>query len=153
MNEHEIGPGLARLAAQGRSDVDRQLARNMLQRDRRRMGLLAALAVLFWAIAAAGVLFVVYVAIFRLYPRQQKLMHDQALGNLPAQQLIEIQAFHFQVVQTCTLVVAAAFISATLAAGCTLLLIFLSRRATLSQINANLAEILEHLQQHGPKSP
>ena len=154
MNENEIGTGLARLGALRGADDERHLARKVLQRDRRRVGLLTGLAILFWAIAAAGVFFVVYVAIFHLYPKQQQLMRDHAAGNLPAERLIEIQALHFRTVEICTLVVSAAFIAATLAAICTLLLILVSRRATLKQIDANLIEIFEQLQRQrlGPAS-
>jgi ABC-type multidrug transport system fused ATPase/permease subunit len=147
MNENEIGPGLVKLEGLRSADDDRNLARKVLQRDRGRVWLLTGLAVLFWTIAGAGVLFVAYVAIFHIYPKQQQLMHDHAIGKLPTELFIEIQALHFRSVENCTLVVAAAFIAATLAAICTLLLILVSRRATLRQINANLVEIFEKLQQ------
>jgi hypothetical protein len=147
MNENEIRARLTGLNSLPGAGDDRQLARAVVQRDRKRMWLLAGLAVIFWTIAAAGMLFVVYVAIFHLYPKQQKLMHDHALGTVSNERLIEIQALHFRAVEICTLVVAAAFIAATLAASCTLFLIFVSRRATLRQINANLVEIFEQLQQ------
>ena len=150
MNENEIATVLARLQALPGTHDDRHLARQVLQRDRRRVGLLTGLAVLFWVIAGAGIGFVVYVAVFHVYPKQQKLMHDQAIGKVPADRVIEIQASHIHAVELCTLVVAAAFVSATLAASCTLLLIFVSRRATLRQINANLVEIFEQLQQQRP---
>src|SRR5688572_18821425 len=147
MNENEIGAGLAKLEALRGADDDRLLARKVLQRDRGRVWLLTGLAVLFWVIAAAGVLFAVYVAIFHLYPKQQQLMHDHAIGKLPTELFVEIQALHFRMIELCTLVVAAAFVAATLAAICTLLLILVSRRATLRHINANLVEIFEQLQQ------
>jgi hypothetical protein len=146
MNEKEIGAGLARLQVL-RGDDDRGLARKILGRDRRRIWLLSGLAVLFWAVSGAGVFFVVYTAIFHLYPKQQKLMQDLAVGNLPAQQLMEVQSYHFRVAELCTLVVAASFIAATLAAICTLLLILVSRQATLTHINVSLAKILELLEQ------
>lgn len=147
MNENEIQAGLAKLESLRVTDEDRHLAGKILQRDRARVWLLAGLAVLFWGIAGAGVLYVVNVAIFDLYPKQQQLMRDHATGKLPTEQVIEIQSLHFRVVEICTLVVAAAFVAATLAALCTLLLILVSRRATLKQINANLVEIFETLQQ------
>ena len=159
MNENEIGTGLAKLDALRGEDSDRHLARKVLQRDRGRVWLLTGLALLFWAIAGAGVFFVVYVAIVHLYPKQQQLMNAYAIGNLPKEQLIEIQASHFRAVQICTLVVAAAFIATILAALCTLLLTLVSRQATLRQINANLVEIFEMLEQqrlgpaHGAPGP
>ena len=150
MNENEIGAGLARLEALRGDDSDRWLARKILRRDRRRVWLLSGLAVLFWAISGAGVFFVVYTAMFHLYPKQQQLMHAQAAGNLPTEQLIEIQSSHFRAVELCTLVVAASFIAATLAGICTLLLILVSRQATLTHINSSLAKIFELLQQPTP---
>ncbi len=149
MNENEIGTGLARLGVLRSADDERSLARKVLQRDQRRIWLLTGLAALFWAIAAAGVLFVVYVALFHLYPKQQLMMRASATGDLSTEQLIEIQASHFRAVEICTLVVASSFIAATLAAICTLALILVSRQATLKQINANLAEMLERLQRTG----
>jgi hypothetical protein len=149
MNENEIGTGLARLEALRRDD-DRRLAHKIVSRDRRRIWLLSGLAVLFWAISAAGVFFVVYTAIFHLYPKQQKLMQAQAAGTLPTQQLIEIQSSHFRAVELCTLVVAASFIAATLAAICTLSLILVSRQATLTHINSSLAKIFQLLEQPTP---
>jgi|SRR6478672_9458952 len=146
MNENDIGAGLAKLESPRRAEDDRRLARQVLQRDRGRVWLLTGLAALFWVIAGAGVLFVVYVAMFHLYPKQQQLMRAQMTGDLPAEQVVAIQALHFRAVELCTLVVAAAFIAATLAGICTLLLILFSRRATLRQINANLVEIFEQLQ-------
>jgi hypothetical protein len=146
MNENEIGTGLAKLGALQIAEDERKLARRVLQRDRRRSWLLTGLAVLFWVIAAVGGFFVVYVATFHLYPKQQVAMRAYATGNLRGKQLIEIQASHFRAVEICTLVVAASFISVTLAAICTLLLILVSRQATLGQINANLIELFEQLQ-------
>ena len=65
MNENEIGAGLARLESL-RDDDDRRLARSIVRRDRRRIWLLSGLAVLFWAISAAGVFFVVYTVMLHL---------------------------------------------------------------------------------------
>jgi cell division protein FtsL len=152
MTENDIGKGLLNLNTDApRSAADeRQLARKVLQRDRRRVWLLAAMAVLLWLVAAASVFFVVYVAIFHLYPKQHQLMRDYALGDLPVQQMIEIQSLHFRTVEICTLVVSAAFVAATLAAVCTVLLVLVSRQATMRQINAGLAEIFEELHEQRP---
>ena len=148
MTDDEIGKGLVNLNPDARrSEVDeRQLARKILQRDRRRVWLLAGVAVLLWLVAAACVFFVVYVAIFHLYPKQHKLMRDHAIGNLPAQQVIEIQSLHFRVVEICTLVIAAALVAATLAAVCTVLLVLVSRQATMRQINMSLVQLFKELQ-------
>jgi len=146
MNENEIGTGLAKLGALRSAEDDRSLARKVRKQDRRRIWLLTGLAALFWAIASAGVLFVAYVVLFHLYPKQQLVMRDSARRDFSTEQLIEIQASHFRAVEICTLVVAASFIAATLAAICTLALILVSRQATLKQINANLEDMFEQLQ-------
>ncbi len=127
--------------------ADRQLARNVLERDRRRVWILAALAILFWLIAAAGVFWVVSAAVFHLYPKHQQLMRDSAMGAIPVERVIELQSLHFRAVEICTLVVAAAFVAATLAVACTILLVLVSRQGTLRQINLNLAEIFDLLKQ------
>lgn len=147
MTEKEIGRALLNLGRgvpAGALDP-RQLTQQFLQRERRRVRLLTALAILLWLLAAAGVFFVVYVALEHLYPKHRKLMRDTALGNLPVEQIVERQALHFQAVEICTLVIAASFAALTLAALCTVLLVLASRRATLHQINTNLAEISEQL--------
>ncbi|HEY7425161.1 MAG TPA: hypothetical protein VH682_13100 [Gemmataceae bacterium] len=147
MSDKELGKTLMNLdtgAFAGTPDP-RQLAGKVLQRERWRIRLLTGLTILFWLVAAAGVFFVIYVATWHLYPKQQQLMRDATLGKLPVDKVIEIQAIHFQMVELCTRLVAAAFVALTLAALCTVLLVLVSRRATLRQINDQLAEISEQL--------
>jgi hypothetical protein len=74
-------------------------------------------------------------------------MHNATLGKLPVEQVVEIQALHFQVIELCTRVVAASFVALTLAGLCTVLLVLVSRRVTLRQITDQLAEISEQLKQ------
>jgi len=159
MSEKGVGKALLSLdpgASQRESD-SRQLARNVIARDQRRVRLLTGLTILLWLLAAAGVCFVVYVALWHVYPKEHKLVQDVALGNLTPEQIVTLQALHFQALRICTLVIAAAFAAIILAALCTVLLILISRRATLRQINANLAEISEQLKQlqfaSGDQSP
>jgi hypothetical protein len=132
--------------------LDRELARRVVQKDRRHVWTLAALASLFWLLAAIGVFFVVYAAVFHLYPKQHQLMTDAATGALPVAHVIEIQSLHFRAVEICTLAVAAAFVAATLAVGCTIGLVLVSRRATMRHINTNLIQILELLQKRQPEA-
>ena len=149
MSDKEIGKALVNLDAGASAGVPdaRQLAGKVWQRERWRVRLLTGLTMLLWLLAAAGVFFVIYVVTWHLYPRQQQLMRDATLGKLPVEKVVEIQALHFQLVEICTRVVAAAFIALTLAALCTVLLVLVSRRATLRQINHQLAEISEQLKQ------
>ena len=149
MGENELEKGLLHLQSGTVRDTasDRQLARTIVRRDRRRVRVLVVLAVVFWLIAAAGVSFAVSSALFHLYPKQHQLMHDTALGRITPERANQIQALHFRAVEICTLVVASAFVAATLAAACTVGLVLVSRQATLRQINASLAEIHERLQE------
>ena len=149
MSDKEIGKALMNLdtgALAGTPDP-RQLARKVLQQERWKVRLLAGLTILLWLAAAAGVFFVIYVAIWHLYPKQHQLMHDATLGKMPVEKVVEIQAIHFQAVELCTRVVAASFVALTLAALSTVLLVLVSRRATLRQINDQLAEISGQLKQ------
>jgi len=149
MTDKEIGKALLHVPANAPESVPgpRQLAAKALQRERSRLRLLAALTVLLWLVAATGVFWVLYAATFHLYPKQQQLMRNAALGKLPAEEVVAIQALHFQAVEICTRVVAASFVALTLAALCTVLLVLTARTATLRQINASLADISQHLRQ------
>jgi hypothetical protein len=154
MRENEPEKGLLHLPSdqlQGTAR-DRQLARSIVQRDRRRVRLLAVLAVVLWSIAAAGVSFAVYSALFHLYPKQHQLMHDTALGRTTPERANQIQSLHFRALEICTLVIASSFVAATLAMACTVGLVLASRQATLRQISASLAEIHERLQEQ-PNRP
>jgi hypothetical protein len=121
------------------------LARQALRRERRCMRLLTGIATLLWLLAAAGVAFVVDVVLRRLNPTLQQLLRDSALGKLPVERMVVLQAIHFQAVKICTLIIAASFAALTLAALCTVLLVLISRRVTLHQINTKLGAINEQL--------
>lgn len=149
MNEKEIGKALLNLdtGTSARAPDPQQLAGKVLQQERGRIRLLTGLTILLWMVAAAGVFWVIYVATWHLYPKQHKLIRDATLGNMRVEEVVAIQALHFQVLELCTRVVAAAFVALTLAALCTVLLVLVSRRATLRQINNQLAEISGQLKQ------
>ena len=119
----------------------RQAASRVIKRNQWQMRLLTGITILLWLLAAAGVLYVVYGALWYIYPRQKVLMHEAALGKLSAEKINAVQATHFMAIEAATVVLAASFITLTLAALSTVLLVLLSRRATLSQINEQLAEI------------
>lgn len=147
MNDKEIGKSLldrdAGMSA-GAADA-RQMAGNILRQERGRIRLLAGLAILLWLVAAAGVFFVIYVAAWHIFPKQQQLMRSATLGNLPAERIVAIQSVHFHAIELCTRVIAAAFVALTLAALCTVLLVLISRQATLRQIHNQLSIISEQL--------
>jgi hypothetical protein len=123
----------------------RQAASRVLKRHQRQMRLLTGISIFLWLLAAAGVLFVVYGALWHLYPRQKLLFREAALGKLTGEQVDTLQATHYTVIEAATIVLAASFIALTLASLCTVLLVLVSRRATLAQINQNLAEISQQL--------
>jgi hypothetical protein len=123
----------------------RQVASRAVKRHQWQMRSLTGVAIFLWLFAAAGVLYVVYGALWHLYPRQKLLMHDIALGKIPADKIDALQATHFMVIEAATIVLAVSFIASTLAALCTVRLVLVSRRATLTQINQQLAGISEQL--------
>jgi hypothetical protein len=143
MNENEIRAAMHNLDTtlpEGAREP-RQVASRAVRRNRWQVRLLAGISILLWLLAAAGVLYVAFGALWYLYPRQRVLMRDAALGRIPADKIDALQTAHFMVIETATVVLAASFIALTLAALCTVLLVLVSRRATLSQINEQLAEI------------
>src|SRR5579884_2142169 len=117
MNDREIGKALVNLDTGTSAGVPdpRQLAGKVLQQERWRIRLLTGLTIVLWLVAAAGVFWVLYVATWHIYPKQHKLMRDATLGSLPAEEVVAIQALHFQALELCTRVLAAAFVALTLA--------------------------------------
>jgi hypothetical protein len=142
MTEKELGRTLLDLAlAPSPAAPDpRELTRNVLGRDRRRVRLLTVLATLFWVLTTAGTVclcpFYVIVVAPRLRAYQAgraRLEHDwndwAMVGDWAAYWVL------------------ACILSLLLAAVCTVLLILASRRATLRQINASLVVVSEQLKQ------
>jgi ABC-type Fe3+ transport system permease subunit len=140
MTDKELSKGLLNLDATSTPTAldSRTLTHKILARDRRRIRLLASLATLFWILATAGVIWLVSIYLLFVAPRlraygagREQLENDwndwAQAGDLAAQSVL------------------ACIIALLLAAVCTVLLILLSRRATLRQINANLLEISEQL--------
>jgi hypothetical protein len=140
----------------------RQVTLSLLQRDRRRVRLLAGLAVVLWLVAAGGLgLLVFALHDYIVWVRVRSFMPEQSFeagadkGNplrpgtrlTPSldQTLRETNLIHHS-----TPVVAGAVGALVLAALCTVLLVFSSRRATLRQINASLLAICEQLRQLRP---
>ena len=148
MTDRDLGRALLELdsaAISGKSDVAAKTER-ILQRDRLRLRLLSWGTIAVWVLA----LFLIFgdlVWFALLFPAHAKLLQEIDAGARPAAELQHVQrelviAFHMG-----TLVIAFSVFVTTLAAFLTVLLIFASRRATLRQVNANLAEICEQLRQ------
>jgi len=138
MTEKELGKDLLNLDSTSAGPDPRLLTQKILDRDRRRVRLWACLATVFWILTTAGIVclcpFYVMIVAPRLRAYQAGRAHlendwnDWALaGDWAAYWIL------------------ACIITLLLAAMCTVLLILLSRRATLRQINASLVEISEQL--------
>jgi heme exporter protein D len=142
MTEKELGRALLNLdmAPSPAAADPRQLTRNILERDRRRIRLLAVLATLFWVLTAVGIVcfcpFYVVIVAPRLRAYQLGRAHLEHDWNDWA--MVGDWAAYW---------ILACIISLLLAAVCTVLLILVSRRATLRQINASLLEISDQLKQ------
>jgi hypothetical protein len=148
MNEKELGRALLTVSATELAAVpDAQgLTQKVLQRDRRRVGLLTGLTVAVWLLAAA-LIFLDLVWFGFILPAQAHLWEMTAAGKgTPA----ERDALQHQLVESFemgTLVIGFSVLVMAVAALCTVLLILASRRATLRQVNASLLVISEQLRQ------
>jgi hypothetical protein len=154
MTEKELGRALLSLdvAPPPAASDPRQLTRQILERDRRRIRRLASLATLFWMLTAAGILSLCPFYVIVVAPRLRAYQAGRA-------QLANDWNDWAMVGDWAAYWILACITSLLLAAICTVLLILLSRRATLRQINASLVEISEQLGQlrqpppSGPRVP
>jgi hypothetical protein len=167
MSEKELGRALLDLDSQklaGVSDV-REQTWKILDRDRRRVWWLTALAISLWA-AAILMVFLMLVAYGLVFPLQAKLAgfdNPNAgarlpegridLDNLTPQQR-EMAQFKAQIMfQMVTVGVTVSVGIVCLAILASFLLNLASRRATLRQINASLLEISQQLKELKQVSP
>jgi hypothetical protein len=142
MSEKELGKALLNVAMTPTPTAPdpRQLTQKILDRDRKRIRLLAGLATLFWILTTAGI---VYLCVFYAMIVAPRLRAYQAGGA----QLENDWNDWAMAGDWAAYWIAACVIALLLAATCTVLLILFSRRATLRQINASLVEISEQLKQ------
>jgi hypothetical protein len=142
MTEKELGKALLNLdlvPAPAAPDP-RQLTQKILERDRKRIRLLAGLATLFWVLTTVGIVCLCPFYVMIVAPRLRAYQAGRA-------QLEKDWNDWAMVGDWAVYWILACIISLLLAAICTVLLILLSRRATLRQINASLVEISEQLKQ------
>ena len=163
MSEKELGKALLDLDSHklaGVSDV-REQTWKILERDRRRVWWLSALAIALWAAAILMVLLML-VAYGLVFPLQAKLAGYEEHGpnaaaklpegridldNLTPQQR-ELAQFKAQIMfQMVTVGVTVSVGIVCLAILASMLLNLASRRATLRQINASLLEISQQLKE------
>jgi hypothetical protein len=146
MSEKDLGRALLDLDSRklsGASDA-REQTWKVLERDRRRVWWLTVLTVATWAAAMLMVLWML-VAFGLLFPQQARLRDEAQLARLSPESReaahweAEIAFKMITVGVTCSVGILA------LASLSTVLLVVITRRATLRQINANLVEISEQL--------
>lgn len=148
MTEQEPGKTLFNLdAAASPTEPDSsRMTRRILHGDRLRLRLMAGATTLFWVLTAVGMLclcpFYVMVVAPRL--RAYQAGRAQLANDWNDWALVGDWAAYW---------ILACVVSLLLAAICTVLLILLSRRATLRQISASLAEISEQLKPWRPQPP
>lgn len=97
-----------------------------------------------WACAAGGILLVLG-TLLSLYPKQRQVMHDLQRGSLTEADCDHIEQTQWMITEKVTTMVAVSVAALVLAALGTVLLIHMSRRATIRQLNASLLEISEQL--------
>jgi ABC-type Fe3+ transport system permease subunit len=116
----------------------RQLSRNIVERDQRRIRWLASIATFFWIAATGGIIWLAFLYFFTVEPRlvayaagraqlQEDWQNWARAGDLAARSLL------------------LCLVALLLAAISTITLVLLTRRATLRQINASLMEISQQL--------
>lgn len=147
MNERELAKALLRYDATMSpepADPGRQV-REVLRRDRRRVRMLTTVTVLLWLMSITAIIFLAVVADVIVFPRMKKLAEE---ANAPAVQLHQLQrldAINLLVLAKGTVLLSISVAVLALAAIGTVVLVFMSRRATLRQMNASLIQISEQL--------
>jgi hypothetical protein len=154
MNERELGRVLLQLDAGDLAGVPdaRQPTWRVLERDRRRVRLVTGMTLVTW-LAGLGLVLWALVAAGLLMPKHAKLMTDIRQGQIDPATRDQVAAYHQQVAMMLTVGVGWGVAVLAMAALCTLLLVRVSRQATLRQLNASLLAISEQLQRLQPTAP
>jgi hypothetical protein len=144
MNEKELAERLLQLGASELANPPgpRELTQRIIARDRRRVAALAALAFVFW-LGSVVVLYVFMGELLGVYAQFQK-------AGWPAADPHAAPVYRF------LLGLSGSVEALSFAFLLTMVLLFVSRRASLRQINANLIEIsekLERLEQRTTRVP
>lgn len=148
MNEKHLGDALL----QGDDPIDlHALTQAVLRRDRRRIWFLGIACVVAWM----AVVMLPWATILPLVAKvaRQQMETNRAVSGETAQQRERASVELAKAIEFGTM---ASFLSSVIcmfvAAVCTVLLIVLSRRATLRQVNVRLAEISAQLRIHAAQS-
>jgi hypothetical protein len=155
MNEKQLGSALLNWDATGTppGQDPRQMVANLLRRDARRVRWLAAGTVFFWMISAAGIPLFFILFLNFVYPKMETLISETIThrrGVDPSRLEAAGQVLLAITWKLSVVLVTGSVIALLLAACMTVMLVFASRRATLRQVNANLAEISEQLKRLRP---
>lgn len=167
MTEQDLILALRELIAKASVDSPdpRLLAREINRSDQVRVRWLAGLSILFWLLAAAGLVllcigldrFIIYVRIMDYYPAVQPsntnkagpvVSHFSPLSERDRQMLHGTTLIHHTI-----WIVAGSIGALFLGALCTVLLVTTSRRATLRQINLSLMDLSEQVRQLRSANP
>ena len=141
MTEKELGKALLNLDMTPLPAPDpRQLTQKIVECDQRRIRVLASLATLFWILTTAGIVCLCPFYLIMVAPRLRAYQAGRAHLEKDWNAWATVGDWAAYWLLACVL-------SLLLAALFTVLLILLSRRATLRQINASLVEIAEQLKQ------
>ena len=135
MTENDLGKALLR----GESPVDLQaLTLGVLRRDRRRMWFVGIACVAAWMLVVMLPWSTVLPMLARVVALQAEINHSgaPATDEQREQSLRVLQAVKVGTMATFV----GSIVSMFVAASCTVLLIVMSRRATLRQVNARLAQ-------------
>jgi hypothetical protein len=153
MTDRDLGRALLNLdaaAISGKNDIAAK-TEGILRQDRLRVRLLTWATVAVWVLALV-LIFGDLVIFGLLFPRHALYLQQLDAGEITPALRDAMQRELFISFQMGTLIIALSVFITTLAAFLTVLLIFATRRATLRQVNANLAEICEQLRQMRGKS-
>jgi hypothetical protein len=131
MTDRELAKALLNLGSSELPASSDALTQKILARDRRRVWLVTAAMLFFWVLSAVVLFGFMFTLIGMIAEFHQS-------GRAPADPLISA-------VYKFLMVLAGSLESLVLAFLCTILLMFVSRRATLRQVNANLAAISRQL--------
>lgn len=155
MNEKQLGKALLKLDANelaGGPSVQ-QLTWKILERDRRRVRLLGIATTVLWLLSVVSVSSFFYLIFFAYRPRLQKLVFDLSdpemhRGGPKYENWKDWYVGSLDVMDRIgRIAISGSIVIFLLAALTTVLYIFLSRRATLRQVNSSLVSISEQIKQ------
>jgi hypothetical protein len=152
MTEKDLRKALLRLdvdaSAIGSVPDAPEITRRVLDRDRRRVRLLAGLTVFLWVTAALGIVLVLG-ALLHVHPA---MLQTIPRGASPADRE-RFEHVRLMMLEKSTAVVAISVAVLALAALGTVFLLFAAHTATIRRVNATLVEISEQLKQLRPAGP